>query len=180
MLPTERVHFTKREEKEGYRLACQVAVKQDMKIEVEKELFGVKKWECEVVSNDNQATFIKELVLKLPEGEDVKFRAGGYVQLERPPHEFRYKDFEIQEEYRGDWDKFDQWKYVSKVDETTIRAYSMANYPQEKGLLKFNIRIASPPPGQDQLPPDKMSSVCLPGVRSLSGTVLAPCVKPSM
>ena len=180
MLPTERVHFTKREEKEGYRLACQVAVKQDMKIEVEKELFGVKKWECEVVSNDNQATFIKELVLKLPEGEDVKFRAGGYVQLERPPHEVRYKDFEIQEEYRGDWDKFDQWKYVSKVDETTIRAYSMANYPQEKGLLKFNIRIASPPPGQDQLPPDKMSSVCLPGVRSLSGTMLAPCVKPSM
>ncbi|UYM16620.1 NADH:ubiquinone reductase (Na(+)-transporting) subunit F [Endozoicomonas euniceicola] len=158
MLPTERAHFTKREEKEGYRLACQVAVKQDMKIEVEEELFGVKKWECEVVSNDNQATFIKELVLKLPEGEDVNFRAGGYVQLECPPHEVRYKDFEIQEEYRGDWDKFDQWKYVSKVDETTIRAYSMANYPEEKGLLKFNIRIASPPPGQDQLPPGKMSS----------------------
>ena len=158
MLPTERAHFTKREEKEGWRLACQVAVKQDMKIEVEEELFGVKKWECEVVSNDNVATFIKELVLKLPEGEDVNFKAGGYVQLECPAHEVHYKNFEIQEEYRGDWDKFDQWKYVSKVDETTIRAYSMANYPQEKGLLKFNIRIASPPPGQDHLPPGKMSS----------------------
>lgn len=158
MLPTERAHFTKREEKEGWRLSCQVAVKQDMKIEVEEELFGVKKWECEVVSNDNQATFIKELVLKLPEGEDVNFRAGGYVQLECPPHEVHYKNFAIEEEYRGDWDKFDQWKYVSKVDETTIRAYSMANYPEEKGLLKFNIRIASPPPGQDHLPPGKMSS----------------------
>ena len=158
MLPTERAHFTKREEKEGWRLACQVAVKQDMQIEVEEELFGVKKWECTVVSNDNQATFIKELVLKLPEGEDVNFKAGGYVQLECPPHEVHYKDFDIQEEYRGDWDKFDQWKYVSKVDETTIRAYSMANYPEEKGLLKFNIRIASPPPGQDYLPPGKMSS----------------------
>lgn len=158
MLPTERAHFTKREEKEGWRLACQVAVKQDMKIEVEEELFGVKKWECEVVSNDNVATFIKELVLKLPEGEDVNFKAGGYVQLECPAHEVHYKNFEIQDEYRGDWDKFDQWKYVSKVDETTIRAYSMANYPQEKGLLKFNIRIASPPPGQDHLPPGKMSS----------------------
>ena len=122
--------------REDYRLACQVAVKQDMKIEVEEELFGVKKWECEVVSNDNQATFIKELVLKLPEGKDVNFRAGGYVQLVCPPHEVRYKDFEIQEEYRGDWDKFDQWKYASKVDETTIRAYSMANYPEEKRLLK--------------------------------------------
>lgn len=157
MLPTERSHFTKREEAEGWRLSCQVPVKQDMKIEVEEELFGVKKWECEVVSNDNVATFIKELVLKLPEGEDVNFRAGGYVQLECPPHTVEYKNFEIQDEYRGDWDKFDQWKYVSKVDETTIRAYSMANYPEEKGLLKFNIRIASPPPGTD-FAPGKMSS----------------------
>ena len=157
MLPTERAHFTKRDEKEGWRLACQVAVKQDMKIEVEEELFGVKKWECEVVSNDNVATFIKELVLKLPEGENINFRAGGYVQLECPSHEVHYKNFDIQEEYRSDWDKFDQWKFVSKVDETTIRAYSMANYPEEKGLLKFNIRIASPPPGTD-FAPGKMSS----------------------
>ncbi|WOG25750.1 NADH:ubiquinone reductase (Na(+)-transporting) subunit F [Endozoicomonas sp. 8E] len=157
MLPTERSHFTKREEKEGWRLSCQVNVKQDMEIEVEEELFGVKKWECEVVSNENVATFIKELVLKLPEGEDVNFRAGGYVQLEAPAHTVEYKNFEIQDEYRGDWDKFDQWKYVSKVDEETIRAYSMANYPEEKGILKFNIRIASPPPGTD-FEPGKMSS----------------------
>ncbi|WP_062268812.1 NADH:ubiquinone reductase (Na(+)-transporting) subunit F [Endozoicomonas arenosclerae] len=157
MLPTERSHFTKREEKEGWRLSCQVNVKQDMEIEVEEELFGVKKWECEVVSNDNVATFIKELVLKLPEGENVNFRAGGYVQLEAPAHTVEYKNFEIQDEYRGDWDKFDQWKYVSKVDEETIRAYSMANYPEEKGILKFNIRIASPPPGTD-FEPGKMSS----------------------
>ncbi|OED41650.1 NADH:ubiquinone reductase (Na(+)-transporting) subunit F [Endozoicomonas sp. (ex Bugula neritina AB1)] len=157
MLPTERSHFTKREEKEGWRLSCQVPVKQDMQIEVEEELFGVKKWECEVVSNENVATFIKELVLKLPEGENVNFRAGGYVQLECPPHTVEYKNFHVEEEYRGDWDRFDQWKYVSTVDETTIRAYSMANYPEEKGLLKFNIRIASPPPGTD-FTPGKMSS----------------------
>ena len=157
MLPTERAHFTKREEKEGWRLSCQVAVKQDMEIEVEEELFGVKKWECEVVSNENVATFIKELVLKLPEGEDVAFRAGGYVQLECPAHTVEYKNFDIQPEYREDWDKFNLWQYVSKVDEETIRAYSMANYPEEKGLLKFNIRVASPPPGTD-FPPGKMSS----------------------
>lgn len=157
MLPTERSHFTKREEKEGWRLSCQVAVKQDMEIEVEEELFGVKKWECEVVSNENVATFIKELILKLPEGENVNFRAGGYVQLECPAHTVEYKNFHIEEEYRGDWDKFNQWQYVSKVNEETIRAYSMANYPEEKGLLKFNIRIASPPPGTD-FAPGKMSS----------------------
>lgn len=157
MLPTERAHFTKREEKEGWRLSCQVAVKQDMEIEVEEELFGVKKWECEVVSNENVATFIKELVLKLPEGEDVAFRAGGYVQLECPAHTVEYKNFEIQPEYREDWDKFNLWQYVSKVNEETIRAYSMANYPEEKGLLKFNIRVATPPPGTD-FPPGKMSS----------------------
>ena len=158
MLPTEESHFTKREAKEGWRLSCQTPVKQDMKIEVPEEVFGVKKWECTVESNPNVATFIKELTLKLPEGENVDFRAGGYVQLECPPHEVHYKDFDIQPEYRGDWDKFNLWKYVSKVDETTIRAYSMANYPEEKGLVKFNIRVASPPPGRDDLPPGKMSS----------------------
>ena len=158
MLPTEESHFTKREAKEGWRLSCQTPVKQDMKIEVPEEVFGVKKWECTVESNPNVATFIKELTLKLPEGENVDFRAGGYVQLECPPHTVNYKDFDIQPEFRGDWDKFNLWKYVSKVDETTIRAYSMANYPQEKGLVKFNIRVASPPPGRDDLPPGKMSS----------------------
>ncbi|WLD59337.1 NADH:ubiquinone reductase (Na(+)-transporting) subunit F [Salinispirillum sp. LH 10-3-1] len=156
-LPTEASAFTKGELKAGWRLACQVPVKQNMKIEVEPEFFGVKRWECDVVSNPNVATFIKELTLKLPEGENVDFRAGGYVQLEAPPHTVKYSDFDIEEEYRGDWDKFGVFKYVSKVDETVIRAYSMANYPEERGLVKFNIRIASPPPGTD-FPPGQMSS----------------------
>jgi Na+-transporting NADH:ubiquinone oxidoreductase subunit F len=158
MLPTEESHFTLREAKEGWRLSCQVAVKQDMKIHVEDDVFGVKKWECTVESNPNVATFIKELTLRLPEGENVDFRAGGYVQLEAPPHVVHYKDFDIQEEFRGDWDKFNMWQYVSKVDEPVIRAYSMANYPEEKGLVKFNIRIASPPPGSQGIPPGQMSS----------------------
>lgn len=160
MLPTEESHFTKREAKEGWRLSCQAPVKQDMKIEVPEEVFGVKKWECTVEANPNVATFIKELTLKLPEGENVDFRAGGYVQLECPPHTVNYKDFDIQPEFRGDWDKFDMWRFVSKVDETVIRAYSMANYPEERGVVKFNLRVASPPPGRDELPPGKMSSWC--------------------
>ncbi|WP_370280026.1 NADH:ubiquinone reductase (Na(+)-transporting) subunit F [Pontibacterium sp.] len=157
MLPTEESHFTMREAKEGWRLSCQVAVKQDMEIELEEEIFGVKKWTCTVESNPNVATFIKELTLRLPEGENVDFRAGGYVQLEAPVHEVHYKDFDIEEEYREDWDKFNLWQYVSKVSEPVIRAYSMANYPEEKGVVKFNIRIASPPPGTDH-PPGQMSS----------------------
>ncbi|MEZ5491818.1 MAG: NADH:ubiquinone reductase (Na(+)-transporting) subunit F [Gammaproteobacteria bacterium] len=157
MLPTEAGHFTRGQAKEDWRLSCQVAVKQDMKIEIAPEFFGVKQWECEVVSNHNVATFIKELVLKIPEGESVDFRAGGYVQLEAPPHEVRYSDFIIEEEYRGDWEKFGLFNLVSKVNDTTIRAYSMANYPEEEGIIKFNIRIATPPPGTN-LPPGKMSS----------------------
>ena len=157
MLPTEEGHFTRGEAKEGFRLSCQVAVKQDMKIEVDEEVFGVKQWKCKVRSNHNVATFIKELVLELPEGEDVDFRAGGYVQLEAPPHHVKYKDFVIEEEYHEDWDKFDIWKHESIVNERIIRAYSMANYPEEKGIVKFNIRVASPPPGTDY-PPGQMSS----------------------
>lgn len=159
ILPTEEGHFTQGEIRDGMRLACQVAVKQDMKIEIDPEFFGVKKWECEVISNDNVATFIKELTLKIPEGKVVPFRAGGYVQLEAPPHEVHYKDFDIAKEYHEDWDNFNLWRYTSKVDEPVIRAYSMANYPEEKGIIKFNIRIASPPPrGPDNIPPGKMSS----------------------
>ena len=157
MLPTEQGHFTMGEARAHYRLACQVAVKQDMKIEVEPEFFGVKQWECEVISNENVATFIKELVLKVPDNDSVDFRAGGYVQLEVPPHEVRYTDFDIGEKYRADWEKFGVFKHVSKATETTIRAYSMANYPDEKGIIKFNIRIASPPPGSSY-PPGIMSS----------------------
>lgn len=158
ILPTEEGHFTRKEIKEGWRLSCQVAVKQDMSIEVDEAFFGVKKWECEVVSNDNVATFIKELVLKLPEGEDVNFRAGGYVQLEAPAHEVDFKNFDIGEEYRGDWERFKFFDLKSKVTEPVIRAYSMANYPDEKGILKFNIRIATPPPRTEGLPPGQMSS----------------------
>ncbi len=157
MLPTEESHFTMREAKEGWRLSCQVAVKQDMEVELEDVFCGGEQRECTVESNDNVATFIKELTLRVPEGENVDFRAGGYVQLECPPHVVHYKDFDIQEEYRGDWDQFNMWKFVSTVTEPTIRAYSMANYPEEKGIVKFNIRIASPPPGTD-FPPGIMSS----------------------
>ena len=158
ILATEEAHITKREAREGDRLSCQVAVKQDMDIEVPEEVFGVKKWECTVRSNENVATFIKNLVLELPEGENVDFRAGGYIQIEAPAHVVSYKDFDVEEEYREDWDKFNLWKYVSKVDEPVERAYSMANYPEEKGLIMLNVRIASPPPGNDTVPPGKMSS----------------------
>ena len=158
ILPTEESHFTKREANEGWRLSCQVAVKQDMEVEVEDDVFGVKQWECTVESNPNMATFIKELTLKLPEGENVDFRAGGYVQLEIPPHTVHYKDFDIEEEYRGDWERFGFFDLVSTVDEPVIRAYSMANYPEEKGVVKFNIRIATPPPGSQGIPPGQMSS----------------------
>jgi Na+-transporting NADH:ubiquinone oxidoreductase subunit F len=158
ILPTEQAHFTRREAHEGWRLSCQVPVKQDMKIEVPEEVFGVKQWDCVVASNPNVATFIKELTLTLPEGENVAFRAGGYVQLEAPPHHVRFRDFDIEPEYRGDWEHFKFFDLESKVDEPVIRAYSMANYPEEKGILKFNIRIATPPPRTQGLPPGQMSS----------------------
>jgi len=158
MLPTEESHFTRRDAAEGWRLSCQTAVKQDMKIKVPEEVFGVKQWECSVESNPNVATFIKELTLRLPEGENVNFRAGGYVQLECPPHLVNYADFNIEQEYRGDWERFGFFNLKSEVKETTIRAYSMANYPEEKGIVKFNIRIATPPPGSTGIPPGKMSS----------------------
>ena len=158
ILPTEESHFSLKERNEGWRLSCQVAVKNDLKIKIPEEVFGVKEWECEVVSNENVATFIKELVLKLPEGESVDFKAGGYVQLEAPSYrDLAYKNFEIAEEYHEDWDRFKIWDNVANNDEPIIRAYSMANYPEEKGVLKFNIRVASPPPGST-VPPGLMSS----------------------
>lgn len=158
ILPTEETHITKREAKEGDRLSCQVTVKQDMEITVPEEVFGVKKWRCTVRSNENVATFIKELVLELPEGENVDFRAGGYIQIECPPHTVKYTDFDIQEEYKPDWDHFNIWQYESVVTEPVIRAYSMANYPLEKGIIMLNVRIASPPPRTQGLPPGQMSS----------------------
>lgn len=158
ILPTEESHITKREAACGDRLSCQVAVKQDMRIFVPEEVFGVKKWECEVVSNENVATFIKQLVLRLPEGEDVNFRAGGYIQIAAPEHIVDYKEFDVENEYREDWDKFNLWKFTSKVSEPIERAYSMANYPEEKGIIMLNVRIASPPPSNDAVPPGQMSS----------------------
>lgn len=159
ILATEKNHITNREAKEGERLSCQVAVKQDMKIEVPEEAFETKKWRCKVRSNRNVATFIKELVLELPEGEEVAFKAGGYIQIEAPPHTVEYKNFDIEEEYHEDWDKFDLWRYKSVVEDETIRAYSMANYPGEKGIIMLNVRVASPHPrAPEGTPPGKMSS----------------------
>lgn len=158
ILPTEETHITKREAACGDRLSCQVTVKQDMTIEVPEEVFGVKQWRCKVRSNDNVATFIKELVLELPEGENVDFRAGGYIQIECPPHTVQYTEFEVEDEYRPDWDHFNLWQYQSTVGETVVRAYSMANYPEEKGIIMLNVRIASPPPRSQGLPPGQMSS----------------------
>ncbi len=158
ILPTELSHITKREAKEGYRLACQVNVKSSMDVELPEEIFGVKKWECTVISNDNKATFIKELKLQIPEGEEVPFRAGGYIQIEAEPHTVNYKDFDIPKEYHEDWDKYDLWRYVSKVDEPIVRAYSMASYPEEKGIIMLNVRIATPPPNNPNVPPGQMSS----------------------
>ncbi len=158
ILPTEEGHITKREAGCGDRLSCQVAVKQDMEVEVPEEVFGVKKWECTVRSNENVATFIKALVLDLPEGENVDFRAGGYIQIEAPKHALKYTDFDIEEEYRGDWDRFNVWQYESVVSEPVERAYSMANYPEEKGMIMLNVRVASPPPGSEGIPAGQMSS----------------------
>ncbi|MCT4641668.1 MAG: NADH:ubiquinone reductase (Na(+)-transporting) subunit F [Bacteriovoracaceae bacterium] len=159
ILPTEKSHISNKHAKEGWRLACQVNCKQDMVVEVPEDVFGVKKWTCKVRSNHNVATFIKELVLELPAGEEVPFRAGGYIQIERPPGlTIDYKNFDIEEEYKGDWDKFNMWQFVSKSDEETVRAYSMANYPEEKGIIMLNVRIASPPPRMPNVPPGLMSS----------------------
>ena len=158
ILPTELTHITKREAACGERLACQVAVKHDMDIEVEDSVFGVKKWECTVKSNHNVATFIKELVLDLPPGEAINYRAGGYIQIECPPHVVKYKEFEIEDRFHEDWDKYNVWRYVSDVKEPVLRAYSMASYPEEKEIM-LNVRIATPPPRADEsVPPGKMSS----------------------
>jgi len=158
ILPTELSHITKREAAEGERLSCQVSVKHNMSIEVEDDVFGVKKWECTVKSNHNVATFIKELVLELPAGEEINYRAGGYIQIECPPHVARYSDFDVEERFRDDWNKFNLWRYVSEVKEPALRAYSMASYPEEKEIM-LNVRIATPPPGApDNVPPGIMSS----------------------
>ena len=156
-LPTEAAHINKREAAEGMRLACAVSVTDDLRITVPEDVFGVNKWECTVRSNRNVATFIKEFVVELPPGEEISFQAGGYIQIECPPHKVEYKDFDIKQEFRDDWEKFGLLKLVSVVDEPVLRAYSMANYPDEKDIVMLNVRVATPPPGSD-VPPGKMSS----------------------
>ncbi len=159
LLPTEEGHISRGMAKEGCRLSCQVKVKNDMRIRVPDSVFSVQKWDCEVVSNENVATFIKEFKVRLPEGKKIDFTSGDYIQIEIPPHDVSYKNFEVETEYREDWDKFDLWRFQSKTDDTVERAYSMANYPAEgDDIVMLNVRIASPPPRLPDVPPGKGSS----------------------
>jgi len=158
ILPTETGFINKKKAREGYRLGCQVGVKQDMKLGIPAEIFDIKKWECTVRSNDGKATFIKELIVDLPEGEDCDFRAGGYIQIEAPAHELSYSDFDIEDEYKADWDNFNLWRFKSSVKEPIMRAYSMASFPLEKGMVMLNVRCCPPPPNVPDAPPGQMSS----------------------
>lgn len=158
ILTTEESHINRGEAREGCRLSCQVKVKNDMKIEVPAEVFDVRKWRCKVRSNKNVATFIKELVLELPQGETVPFRAGGYIQIECPPYAIEYKNFEVEEQFRDAWDAMKLWDLKAINDEEVTRAYSMANYPEESDIIMLNVRIATPPPNASDIPPGIMSS----------------------
>ncbi len=157
ILPTEAGHFTRKEIKDKWRLSCQVKVKADMDIHVPEEILSIQKFTCTVRSNDNVATFIKELVLDIDDGKQLDFEAGGYIQIYVPPYNINFKTFDVQPEYRGDWDKFDMWRYNAKNDEEIFRAYSMANHPAEGNMVMLNIRIATPPRGMD-VPPGICSS----------------------
>ena len=159
ILPTEVSHFSRSEIKDNYRLACQVKVKGDMEVKIPDEIFSIKKWECTVKSNDNVATFIKELVLELPDGEILDFESGGYIQIDVPEYELKYSEFDIENQYREDWDKFKMWDLVAKNDNPEeFRAYSMANHPAEGNIVMLNVRIAHPPPQQWDAPPGIASS----------------------
>lgn len=159
VLPTERTHLTLKDVRNGWRISCQVKVRQDMEIRIPDEVFSIRKIQCHVRSNDNVASFIKELVLELPEGEELDFRPGGYIQIDIPEYtDLSYKSFEINDKYRSEWDTYNMWQYTASNDEPATRAYSMANFPAEKGILKLNVRIASPPPRQPDVPPGIGSS----------------------
>ena len=159
ILPTETSLISKREAAEHQRLACQLTVKNDLKIEVPDEVFGIKQWTCMVRSNHNVATFIKELVLELPEGEQLNFRAGGYIQIACPPYDLSFREFSIDRLFHDEWNHFNLWQYESHVKTGVIRAYSMANYPEENNIVMLNVRIATPPPrAPADTPPGIMSS----------------------
>jgi Na+-transporting NADH:ubiquinone oxidoreductase subunit F len=145
ILPTETDFFTRKEQAEHWRLACQVKVKENIEMHVHQEILGIKKWECTVVSNDNVATYIKEFVVKLPEGEILDFKSGGYIQIDVPECEVDFKNFDISEKYRPEWEKFKMFDLKMKNPEPTYRAYSMANHPAEGNIVMLNIRIATPP-----------------------------------
>ncbi len=145
ILPTETSFFTRKQQQESWRLGCQVKIRENMSIEIPKEVFGIKKWECEVISNSNVATFIKEFVVKLPEGENLDFQSGGYIQIDVPKCEVDFNNIEVEKEYREDWDKLKIWDLKMKNPEPIFRAYSMANHPAEGNIVKLNIRIATPP-----------------------------------
>ena len=145
ILPTETGFFSRKEQQNHWRLGCQVKVREDMKIHINPQIFGIKKWECEVVSNRNVATFIKEFVVKLPEGEHLKFLSGGYIQIDVPKVDVNYKDIDVDEEYRADWEKFGMFDLVMHNPEPQFRAYSMASYPAEDNIIMLNVRIATPP-----------------------------------
>ena len=150
ILPTEKDFFTRKEQFDNWRLGCQVKVRQPMKILLPESILGIKKWECEVVSNINVATFIKEFVVRLPEGENMDFLPGGYIQIDVPKYNVSFSEFDIDQEYRSDWDKYKMWDLKAKNSEEAFRAYSMANYPAEKNLIKLNIRIATPPMNKEK------------------------------
>ena len=160
ILPTETGHISRSKAKENWRLACQVKIKDNMKIQVPDEIFSIQKWEATVESNNNVATFIKELVLNLPEGENLKFQAGGYIQIDIPEyHNLSFSDFEIENEYHPDWDQYKIWDLVANNDEPVFRAYSMANHPAEGNRVMLNVRIATPPPSLwNEAPPGLASS----------------------
>ena len=158
ILPTETSSINRKEAADHWRLACQVKIKQDMKINVPNEIFNIKKYTCKVISNNNVATFIKEFIVELPPGAAMDYRAGGYIQIDVPSYQLKYSDFDVEKEYREDWDKYDLWRYIATNDEEVIRAYSMASYPAEGNKIMLNVRIASPPPWAPDVPPGIASS----------------------